>query len=77
MAKKTFQLTADSVRDVLEHSKGIDEKTAEELLQSLAKASESGTPWWVIALKTAAYLIGLLLAGYGTSAAAQTLLTMM
>ena len=74
MAKKTFRLTADSVRDVLEHSEGIDKTTAETLLESLAEASKSATPWWVIALKTVAYLIGLLLAGYGTSAAAQTLL---
>ena len=27
-------------------------------------------PWWVIALKTLAYLIGLLLAGIGTANAA-------
>ena len=74
MEKKTFRLTADSVRDVLEHSEGIDKTTAETLLESLAEASKSATPWWVIALKTVAYLIGLLLAGYGTSAAAQTLL---
>lgn len=30
------------------------------------------TPWWVVALKVLAYLIGLLLAGYGTPAAAAT-----
>ena len=30
-------------------------------------------PWWVIALKVAAYLIGLLLAGIGTAQAATTL----
>lgn len=29
--------------------------------------------WLVVVLKVLAYLIGLLLAGYGTSAAAQTL----
>ena len=31
-------------------------------------------PWWVIALKVAAYLIGLLLAGIGTAQAAVTLM---
>lgn len=36
----------------------------------------SGSPWWVILLKVLAYAIGLLLAGYGTSAAAQTLIHM-
>lgn len=28
-------------------------------------------PWWVIALKVIAYLIGLILAGVGTTASAQ------
>ena len=30
-------------------------------------------PWWVIVLKTLAYLIGLLLAGIGTASAAAML----
>lgn len=33
-------------------------------------ADKEKTPWWVIALKTLAYLIGLLLAGIGTAEAA-------
>lgn len=31
-------------------------------------------PWWVIALKVAAYLIGLILAGVGTAQAATILI---
>lgn len=31
--------------------------------------------WWVIALKVAAYLIGLLLAGVGTTASAQMIMS--
>lgn len=34
---------------------------------------ENNEPWWVTALKILAYAIGLILGGYGTSAAAQTL----
>ena len=49
-------------------------KEALDALEALESASKPATPWWVIAFKTLAYLIGLLLAGYGTSAAAQTLL---
>lgn len=30
-------------------------------------------PWWVIVLKAIVYIIGLVLAGYGTGAAAQVL----
>lgn len=50
--------------------------TANDLTQALAEANNAikeASPWWVIVLKTLAYLIGLLLAGYGTTAAAQTL----
>jgi len=32
----------------------------------------TSTPWWVILLKVIVYAIGLVLAGYGTSAVAQT-----
>lgn len=45
-------------------------------LDTIRKASEKGdnSPWWVVVLKVLAYAIGLLLAGYGTTAAAQTLI---
>lgn len=47
-----------------------------QALEVIRKASEKGddTPWWVIVLKVLAYAIGLLLAGYGTTAAAQTII---
>lgn len=35
--------------------------------------NEEKNPWWVIALKILAYAIGLILGGYGTTAAAATL----
>lgn len=39
--------------------------------------NDKPTPWWVVVLKVVAYAIGLILAGYGTSAAATTLLHLM
>ena len=39
----------------------------------MANNSEKSDPWWVVALKAAAYIIGLILAGIGTSASAQML----
>jgi len=42
--------------------------------RKIAKVNASD-PWWVIALKVIAYLIGLLLAGTATAAAAQTAAT--
>jgi hypothetical protein len=53
--------------------------TADEQQRTLADinralSEESGNPWWVIALKILAYAIGLILAGYGTTAAAATLM---
>lgn len=50
--------------------------TPEDLTAALTEATKAlneASPWWVIVLKTLAYLIGLLLAGFGTTAAAQTL----
>ena len=38
-----------------------------EILDSLPK---TGSPWWVVLLKVVVYAIGLILAGYGTTAAA-------
>lgn len=37
----------------------------------MAANSEKNDPWYVVALKVAAYLIGLILAGIGTTATAQ------
>lgn len=39
----------------------------------MANNSERTDPWYVIALKAAAYIIGLILAGIGTHASAQML----
>lgn len=41
-----------------------------QLVSSLEDEPKDGEKWWVIALKVLAYLIGLLLAGYGTANAA-------
>lgn len=40
----------------------------------LAAAEEGGNKWWVVLLKVLAYAIGLILAGYGTTAATTLLL---
>lgn len=67
--------TISKTRSML-NAGSVDEKALREALDELEVASRGSTPWWVIVLKTLAYLIGLLLAGYGTTAAAQTLLCM-
>lgn len=36
-------------------------------------SEEKNSPWWLIAIKVVAYALGLILAGYGTTAAAQAL----
>ena len=53
----------------------ITAKEAEEILDELngILASGTGSKWWVIVLKVLAYAIGLILAGFGTTAAAATL----
>ena len=53
----------------------ISAQEAKEILDDLNDilASGGGSKWWVIVLKVLAYAIGLILAGFGTTAAAATL----
>ena len=71
---KNMKIAISKVRALLD-AESIDETAAREAFAVLESALINSTPWWVIVLKTLAYLIGLLLAGYGTSAAAQTFLS--
>lgn len=40
---------------------------------SKSKEINEKSPWWVIVLKVCAYALGLILAGYGTTAAAASM----
>lgn len=72
MANTKITITADKARQILAAEK-IDPAMARNVLNELTAASTDASPWWVVVLKTLAYLIGLLLAGYGTTAAACTM----
>lgn len=66
---------------LIKASRVVDDKTStteeerQAVLDEIAKAltGETGTKWWFILLKVIAYAIGLILAGYGTTAAAATI----
>lgn len=58
-----------SVKTHLKAETSIPEVQIESLVDSISDENP-GTPWWVIALKVIAYAIGIILAGYGTAAAA-------
>ena len=73
---KDKKITLKDAQNVLK-DRNVDPETANAILEALTAASKNSSPWWVIALKVVAYLIGLVLAGYGTSAAAQTFLPIM
>jgi hypothetical protein len=53
-------------------------KLSEDEIRQLAQHPDAkvdvSDPWWVIVLKVAAYLIGLILAGVGTAEAATILI---
>lgn len=53
-------------------------KLTEEQIREIAANPESkvdiADPWWIIVLKVVAYLIGLILAGTGTAAAANIII---
>lgn len=69
---KNLKLTIDEARAALA-GRGYTKDSLDTILEALTAASKYAPKWWVIVLKTLAYLIGLLLAGYGTEAAAATI----
>lgn len=73
---KEQKISLKEAKAILKAEK-IDPAIGEQILEAFNEAAKNATPWWVIALKTVAYLIGLVLAGYGTTAAAQTFLPIM
>lgn len=50
--------------------KNMSPETIEKIAKNPEAKIDINDPWWVIALKVVAYLIGLLLAGVGTTEAA-------
>lgn len=70
--KNDIKTTVANARAALVNN-SVEPEKLENILDDLLASSKNASPWWVIVLKTLAYLIGLLLAGYGTSAAAQTM----
>lgn len=52
----------------------LNEKVIEQLTNSDDKKVSVADPWWVILVKVIVYAAGLLLAGYGTTAAASTMI---
>lgn len=68
---KSLIKKANTLLDSPSEAKSEDLKaTLSEIINVLDKGDKS--PWWVIVLKILAYAIGLILAGYGTTAAAMT-----
>lgn len=68
---KSLIKKANTLLDSPSEAKSEDLKvTLSEIINVLDKEDKS--PWWVIVLKILAYAIGLILAGYGTTAAAMT-----
>lgn len=73
-----------TIKSLLERAiRAADEKTimspAEraETLKDLRSAIDEQPKWWIVLLKVLAYAIGLLLAGYGTTACALSALAYM
>ena len=58
----------------------LTEQQINDILEDPQKAQEAGVkvndPWWVIVLKVIAYVLGLLIAGVGTSSGSTMLLSM-
>ena len=67
MTNKTKILKA--VKTQLMADTTLPQAKIETIVEKVAE-DNPGTPWWVIVLKVIAYAIGIILAGYGTAAAA-------
>ena len=68
-----IKVTVEAARALLNQST-ITKAEAESIMDSLQQATSDASPWWLTVLKVLAYAIGLILAGYGTTAAAATIL---
>ena len=73
--KQKVVVTLKKAKEALAQRDNLSASEAQGILDELNEVldSEQGTPWWVVVLKVLVYAIGLILAGYGTTAAAQTL----
>lgn len=70
MSNKTLKITIQQAQNALENSASLTQREVSDILDSLQQVSSQVSPWWVLVLKVLMYALGLILAGYGTTAAA-------
>lgn len=72
---KQIKLSPDKARQSLSSLElsNLSDVDVEVIISKLLAASPTSSPWWVILLKVIAYAIGLIVAGYSTTAVAMTL----
>lgn len=72
---KQIKVSPDKARQTLNNLdlSNLSEVDIEVIISKLLAASPAASPWWVILLKVVAYAIGLIVAGYSTTAAAMAL----
>lgn len=69
MSNKKIKAAIAEAEAVLQ-GENVSPESVQRVASLLTAVSKGADPWWVIVLKTLAYLIGLILAGMGTPAAA-------
>lgn len=72
---KQIKLSPDKARQSLSSLElsNLSDVDVDVIISKLLAASPTAPPWWVILLKVVAYAIGLIVAGYSTTAAAMSL----
>lgn len=73
MTKKQVDKMLKSVRSTLTDIGWLSDSQIEHVINRISEETPTNS-WWIILLKVLAYLIGLLLAGYGTAQAATMVL---
>lgn len=74
--KQKIRIDVTKVVDILDTEPDISLKEKQAIVERLLASSDELPKWLVNVLKIIAYAIGIILAGYGTNAAAQILLNL-
>lgn len=73
MKEKKITITEKQLQDILGTQADITQRELDDIMSRASSLSEPMPHWLIVTLKIIAYALGLVLAGYGTTASATTL----
>lgn len=73
MKEKKISITEKQLQDILGTQADLTQRELDDIMSRANSLSEPMPHWLIVTLKIIAYALGLVLAGYGTTASATTL----